>query len=325
MVLARQMYPGNSQQFLKTYKQATEEPYGYLLVDLKPDTPDKQRLQANVLTDQYDENGEMSVMLNANYPGIGMDKPAQAESLKSPGDLKGLNYTIQDVLEELHQLRQDITNSKGAAPISYRRASSHNDTESEADMDVHLMRPEAAGHIEFDPASVNMPSCLDCGAYYATLPDLKRHQATNCPMSKRNANGSKASTSEDERFLWLKAVEDRLNTELKNEYNARIEELVEQEDKSEEEAKEQTYKEYVPTMRKHCRRALADYFILMRKIQDTDLYRKLMQTVENLMENDEYSAEEAIKQAIKQRKYMIDRLIADAVDEDDDETDEESE
>ena len=113
--------------------------------------------------------------------------------------------------------------------------------------------------------------------------------------------------------------------ELKNEYNARIEELVEEEDKSEEEAKKQTYKEYVPTMRKHCRRALADYFILMRKIQDTDLYRKLMQTVENLMENDEYSAEEAIKQAIKQRKYMIDRLIADAVEEDDDEIDNESE
>ena len=44
MVLARQMYPGQSEQFLSTYRAATSKPFGYLLIDLKPDTPNDKRL-----------------------------------------------------------------------------------------------------------------------------------------------------------------------------------------------------------------------------------------------------------------------------------------
>ena len=43
--LARQMYPNNWQLFLKTFHYATKEPYGYLLVDLKQDTADENRLK----------------------------------------------------------------------------------------------------------------------------------------------------------------------------------------------------------------------------------------------------------------------------------------
>ena len=34
MVLARQMYPGQSEKFLSTYRMATSKPFGYLLIDL---------------------------------------------------------------------------------------------------------------------------------------------------------------------------------------------------------------------------------------------------------------------------------------------------
>ena len=37
-VLARQMYPGQSEKFLNTYRMAISKPFGYLLIDLKPDT-----------------------------------------------------------------------------------------------------------------------------------------------------------------------------------------------------------------------------------------------------------------------------------------------
>ena len=61
----------------------------------------------------------------------------------------------------------------------------------------------------------------------------------------------------------------------------------------------------------------------MRKIQDTELYRKLMQTVDNLMEEDEFGLEEAVKQALKQRKFMVDQLVVEKEIKDD--TDDESE
>ena len=47
--LARQMYPKNWPSFLDTFKRATKEPYGYLLVDLKQDTGDDARLKTKVI------------------------------------------------------------------------------------------------------------------------------------------------------------------------------------------------------------------------------------------------------------------------------------
>jgi hypothetical protein len=46
MILARQMYPGNTNYFMDKYKEATQKPYGYLVIDLKAGTKDEHRLQA---------------------------------------------------------------------------------------------------------------------------------------------------------------------------------------------------------------------------------------------------------------------------------------
>jgi hypothetical protein len=47
--LGRQMYPSRRNFLLQTFDKATEKPYGYLLVDLKPTTPDSLRLRTDVL------------------------------------------------------------------------------------------------------------------------------------------------------------------------------------------------------------------------------------------------------------------------------------
>ena len=47
-VIARQMYSRNSSFFLQAYKDATERPYSYLLIDLKPACPDKFRLRSQI-------------------------------------------------------------------------------------------------------------------------------------------------------------------------------------------------------------------------------------------------------------------------------------
>jgi len=46
--LARQMYPGKSKFLVEAFKDATSEPFSYLLMDLKPDTEEKLRVRANV-------------------------------------------------------------------------------------------------------------------------------------------------------------------------------------------------------------------------------------------------------------------------------------
>ncbi|KAK6189087.1 hypothetical protein SNE40_002192 [Patella caerulea] len=48
-VLARQMYPSRSKYMQEAYEDATSTPRSYLLVDLKPDTPEALRLRSNIL------------------------------------------------------------------------------------------------------------------------------------------------------------------------------------------------------------------------------------------------------------------------------------
>jgi hypothetical protein len=46
--LARQMYPSGSKFAIEAFKDATEAPFGYLLIDMKPDTDEKHRLRTNI-------------------------------------------------------------------------------------------------------------------------------------------------------------------------------------------------------------------------------------------------------------------------------------
>ena len=118
-----------------------------------------------------------------------------------------------------------------------------------------------------------------------------------------------------ERELLLNCVKNDVNMDLKEDYNQRIGELVEEEGKSEKEALKRTYNEFVPKIRKSYRQALAKYFMQMQQIQDTELYKKIMQTAQNLMDTEEYNLEEAIPQAIKQRKFMFEQLVKENQDE----------
>jgi hypothetical protein len=51
--LARQMYPSGAQFAVEAFKDATSVPFGYLLVDLKPDTDERYRLRTNIFPGEY--------------------------------------------------------------------------------------------------------------------------------------------------------------------------------------------------------------------------------------------------------------------------------
>lgn len=50
--LGRQMFPGQSKFFQEAYIDATKDRGGYLLLDLKPDTPDDWRVRTNIFPGQ---------------------------------------------------------------------------------------------------------------------------------------------------------------------------------------------------------------------------------------------------------------------------------
>ena len=50
--LAKQMYPGKTKYLQEAFKEATSIPHGYLLIDLRQETPDHLRLRTRVFPDQ---------------------------------------------------------------------------------------------------------------------------------------------------------------------------------------------------------------------------------------------------------------------------------
>ena len=51
--LAKQMFPGNIKILQESFKAATEKPHGYLVIDLKQNTPDHLRLRTNIFPPEY--------------------------------------------------------------------------------------------------------------------------------------------------------------------------------------------------------------------------------------------------------------------------------
>lgn len=50
--LAKQMFPGNIKFLQQSFNDATSKPYGYLLIDLKPDSPDEIRLRTKIFPEE---------------------------------------------------------------------------------------------------------------------------------------------------------------------------------------------------------------------------------------------------------------------------------
>ncbi|KAK3750028.1 hypothetical protein QZH41_008668 [Actinostola sp. cb2023] len=72
--LGKQMNPGKTDQFLHKYEAAVKRPYGYLFLDLKPNTPEEYRLRTNVLSnDPPQTGGQLDAMKTIDLPSVVSD------------------------------------------------------------------------------------------------------------------------------------------------------------------------------------------------------------------------------------------------------------
>lgn len=51
--LARQMYPNRGKFLVEAFRDATDKPYGYMLIDLRADTEEKYRIRTNIFSDEH--------------------------------------------------------------------------------------------------------------------------------------------------------------------------------------------------------------------------------------------------------------------------------
>ena len=93
LTLAKQMYPGRTDFFLKQYEGAVRRPFGYLLIDLKTTTQDDCRLRTNVLPGEE------------RFNQAGMQENIPRELLKY---LKQQNLSTSPLLPAMQQLQNGM-------------------------------------------------------------------------------------------------------------------------------------------------------------------------------------------------------------------------
>ena len=171
VVLARQMYPGQSEMFLSSYKMATSKPYGYLAIDLKPDTPNDKRLWPNVFE-------QTSKAPTAEQPYYSEQKtspeeqtvvdPSSDPNFRKPGHCQ--SYPLTDLK----------TYKRGTPPLPFQFSKEPINVE---DMASIMARA----------------SCDECGLLFETLSDLQNHVRNWCyGQSDRKRPRLESQSSEEE-------------------------------------------------------------------------------------------------------------------------------
>ena len=105
MTLSRQMFPHRSYQFMDQFNQATAKPFGYLVIDLKQNTPDYQRLRTDVfiknnesmstphlVSDRGSDNIMSENLSNCDHCGIVFTSDMHLNQHKEQGCRKRMRY-----------------------------------------------------------------------------------------------------------------------------------------------------------------------------------------------------------------------------------------
>ena len=152
--LARQMYPRNSDFFLDHFNKATRKPYGHLVVDLKPHTPEHDRLTANIFDTQ-----EVTVTRNTEYDQQCLNQNRKQQQPR---------VTVSNDDDEMVQEWVNQTKNNPRSTVS-------NDDE---------MYQEWVNQTKNHPRSPSTYSCLDCGTLFQSTYDLQKHIQHWCPCNE---------------------------------------------------------------------------------------------------------------------------------------------
>ena len=172
-VLARQMYPGQSEKFLNTYRMATSKPFDYLLIDLKPDTPNDKRLWPNV----FEQTSKVPTAEQPYFYYSEQKAGGRSEEQTVVDPRSHLNFRNP---EPPHPLADLKTYNRGVPPLNFQF--------SKEPMNVE------------DMASIMArASCDECGVLFETLSDLQNHVRSWCyGGSDRKRPRLESQSSEDE-------------------------------------------------------------------------------------------------------------------------------
>ena len=318
MTLARQMYPGNAELFMKSFDKATKYPYNFLLMDLKPFTPDHERLKCSVKW--YDSQGHTGndVALKSfphSYLPLDHVTPRKRININEPPESNHSKANYRSVYIE---------------PIK-------------AEYSISLPAQTKQGKITEDNMADNSHACDDCGLLFENVHDLQRHVKNWCPEKEDLTLKRKLPVEETTKEIPPKRQRTDQMTDKK--YNdqeaAAYKTLLKRAKKMNKDDWGEKYDEYIKrglTEKEAKRKAntklehwdvkqfMLNYKILiwyLLKLRGGHLHQKVMKKVDKFLEQG-YNDEKAIQMAIKVFQHNLEGYL-ETTDSDDDTSESETE
>ena len=299
MTLARQMYPQNTEQFTKAFEKSTKYPYRFLLVDLKPFTPETERLKCNVV-----------------WP-IADDK----RKLYQPWD---------------HVTKQKSIRGEESCEVSHSgtdQPSVKIESHSNSERNYHSANDELE-NINNGMAEKGH-ACDDCGLLFDTSHDVQRHlkQGWCAENSEPPAKRRKTEESIEHDTISEENIEDNagfieLWKRVKSDCNDKFDKIYQRyldDGENEEDAKEMAEEKIKPFEE---RKFLQKYGMLLENywlpLLNNDTHKKILESV-RLLTDKGVSPSSAIRRVLNKNKASFEDLFDTTISDDEDTDDEESE
>ena len=166
------MYPGQSEKFLNTYRMATSKTFGYLLIDLKPDTSNDKRLWPNV----FQQTNKLST---AEQPYFYYSEQKAGGSSEEETVLDPRSHLSFRNPEQPLPLADLKTYNRSAQP-------------------QHVQFSKEPMNVEDMASIMARASCDECGVLFETLSDLQNHVRNWCyGGSDRKSTRLESQSSEE--------------------------------------------------------------------------------------------------------------------------------
>lgn len=276
-ILGAYIYPTRVPEFIKVYKQATDQPHGYLIIDAKQDTPPNMRLRTN------QENIQRSHDEPAGVPPAIRPESGHNESYKTPEIKNNLQTSLDS--RPVYDVKSDMNNCSDCGCMF----------DSNYDVQKHVKR----GCPEADDSD-----------------DDEIHFAKRNKMdvdAGRFSNDESDENPRDEEPASYKALVQDTFDDLNDVYSDKVDSLMKRENVSETEARGRIDQEMLPQHRRLLRKKYAWLLTRICAIENTQLHKEIKRLVDRFVKRGT-DLKEAVRRALKQKERLFDTLIIDDYD-----------
>jgi hypothetical protein len=304
-ILAKAMYPQNTKTFMREFRDATDRPFGHLFIDLKPETPENERLKSNIFDVQVpgtNSTASITECHNSEDTHQGNTEVEPTDTMSVPCLVCGVLFKDGDALEK---------HIKTWCPGRLEERHSG----------IEAMDKNRFGDFK------NHITCGNCGMVIGSSALLSAHMKYWCPSNdfdstrpdthEGDMGGGTVSDNDGFRRLLQKKI-DNLD---RDSFDKRIEKYIE-DGMEKGDAKDKIRKKKIKVIRSEF---FETYSKILRYFHDMDksiVHKKIMKLIRKLRKK---GIKDPEMMAIKKYEYMFEPLIRDAMTEEDQETDTESE